>query len=83
LWGLGQRIFYLQRRPFAATCSAAIEAHEATAAKATTVEAILDQNLSPSQQQDILKLPAVALIIATALPGEDTEAASPGFFFHS
>lgn len=53
LWGLGQRIFFLHD----GRCSdllCAIEAHESNGGEATTVEAIFDQNLTPSQQQDIL-----------------------------
>jgi CxxC motif-containing protein (DUF1111 family) len=53
LWGLGQRIFFLHD----GRCSnllCAIEAHESNGGEATTVEAIFDQNLSSSQQQDIL-----------------------------
>jgi CxxC motif-containing protein (DUF1111 family) len=53
LWGLGQRIFFLHDgRCRDLLC--AIEAHESNGGEATTVEAIFDQNLSPSQQQDIL-----------------------------
>src|SRR5437588_12277925 len=53
LWGLGQRIFFLHD----GRCSdllCAIEAHESNGGEASTVEAIFDQNLSSSQQQDIL-----------------------------
>src|SRR6267154_2059226 len=53
LWGLGQRIFFLHD----GRCSnllCAIEAHESNGGEATNVEAIFDQSLSPSQQQDIL-----------------------------
>jgi len=53
LWGLGQRIFFLHD----GRCSdllCAIEAHESNGGEATTVEAIFDQQLTPSQQQDIL-----------------------------
>jgi len=53
LWGLGQRIFFLHD----GRCSdllCAIEAHESNGGEATTVEAIFDQNLSASQQQDVL-----------------------------
>jgi CxxC motif-containing protein (DUF1111 family) len=53
LWGLGQRIFFLHD----GRCSnllCAIEAHESNGGEATTVEAIFDQNLTSSQQQDIL-----------------------------
>jgi CxxC motif-containing protein (DUF1111 family) len=53
LWGLGQRIFFLHDgRCRDLLC--AIEAHESNGGEATTVEAIFDLNLSPSQQQDIL-----------------------------
>jgi CxxC motif-containing protein (DUF1111 family) len=53
LWGLGQRIFFLHDgRCRNLLC--AIEAHESNGGEATTVEAIFDQNLSSSQQQDIL-----------------------------
>ncbi|PYU28967.1 MAG: thiol oxidoreductase [Acidobacteria bacterium] len=53
LWGLGQRIFFLHD----GRCSdllCAIEAHESNGGEATTVEAVFDQLLTPSQQQDIL-----------------------------
>jgi len=53
LWGLGQRIFFLHD----GRCSnllCAIEAHESNGGEASTVEAIFDQLLTPSQQQDIL-----------------------------
>lgn len=53
LWGLGQRIFFLHD----GRCSdllCAIEAHESNGGEATNVEAIFDQQLTPSQQQDIL-----------------------------
>jgi CxxC motif-containing protein (DUF1111 family) len=53
LWGLGQRIFFLHDgRCKDLLC--AIEAHESSGGEATTVEAIFDQNLTASQQQDIL-----------------------------
>jgi CxxC motif-containing protein (DUF1111 family) len=53
LWGLGQRIFFLHDgRCRDLLC--AIEAHESSGGEATTVEAIFDQNLTASQQQDIL-----------------------------
>jgi CxxC motif-containing protein (DUF1111 family) len=53
LWGLGQRIFFLHDgRCRDLLC--AIEAHESNGGEASTVEAIFDQNLSPSQQQDVL-----------------------------
>jgi CxxC motif-containing protein (DUF1111 family) len=53
LWGLGQRIFLLHDgRCTNLLC--AIEAHESNGGEASTVEAIFDQNLSSSQQQDIL-----------------------------
>ena len=53
LWGLGQRIFFLHDgRCTNLLC--AIEAHESNGGEATTVEAIFDQQLTPSQQQDIL-----------------------------
>jgi CxxC motif-containing protein (DUF1111 family) len=53
LWGLGQRRFFLHD----GRCSdllCAIEAHESNGGEATTVEAIFDQNLTASQQQDVL-----------------------------
>ena len=53
LWGLGQRIFFLHD----GRCSnllCAIEAHESNGGEATTVEFIFDNNLTPSQQQDVL-----------------------------
>ena len=53
LWGLGQRIFFLHD----GRCSnllCAIEAHESNGGEATTVESIFDNNLTASQQQDIL-----------------------------
>jgi CxxC motif-containing protein (DUF1111 family) len=53
LWGLGQRIFLLHD----GRCSdllCAIEAHESNGGEATTVESIFDNNLTASQQQDIL-----------------------------
>lgn len=53
LWGLGQRIFFLHDgRCHDLLC--AIEAHESNGGEATTVEAIFDQNLTASQQQDVL-----------------------------
>src|SRR2546423_2679162 len=53
LWGLGQRIFFLHDgRCKDLLC--AIEAHESNGGEATTVEAIFDNNLTASQQQDIL-----------------------------
>jgi CxxC motif-containing protein (DUF1111 family) len=53
LWGLGQRIFFLHDgRCTDLLC--AIEAHESSGGEATTVEAIFDQNLTASQQQDVL-----------------------------
>ena len=53
LWGLGQRIFFLHD----GRCSnllCAIEAHDSNGGEAQTVEAIFDNNLTASQQQDIL-----------------------------
>jgi CxxC motif-containing protein (DUF1111 family) len=53
LWGLGQRIFFLHD----GRCSdllCAIEAHESNGGEATIVESIFDNNLTPSQQQDVL-----------------------------
>jgi CxxC motif-containing protein (DUF1111 family) len=53
LWGLGQRIFLLHDgRCTDLLC--AIEAHESNGGEATQVESIFDNNLSSSQQQDIL-----------------------------
>jgi len=53
LWGLGQRIFFLHDgRCKDLLC--AIEAHESQGGEATTVELIFDNNLSSSQQQDVL-----------------------------
>jgi len=53
LWGLGQRIFLLHDgRCTNLLC--AIEAHESNGGEATQVESIFDNNLSSSQQQDIL-----------------------------
>jgi CxxC motif-containing protein (DUF1111 family) len=53
LWGLGQRIFLLHDgRCTNLLC--AIEAHESNGGEATTVEFIFDNDLSSSQQQDIL-----------------------------
>jgi CxxC motif-containing protein (DUF1111 family) len=53
LWGLGQRIFFLHDGR-CGNLLCAIEAHESNGGEATTVEAIFDQNLSSTQQQDIL-----------------------------
>jgi len=53
LWGLGQRIFFLHDGR-TTNLLGAIEAHESNGGEASTVEAIFDQNLTPSQQQDIL-----------------------------
>jgi CxxC motif-containing protein (DUF1111 family) len=53
LWGLGQRIFFLHDGR-CADLLCAIEAHESSGGEATTVEAIFDNNLTASQQQDIL-----------------------------
>jgi CxxC motif-containing protein (DUF1111 family) len=53
LWGLGQRIFFLHD----GRCSdllCAIEAHESNGGEATNVEFIFDNDLTPSQQQDVL-----------------------------
>jgi CxxC motif-containing protein (DUF1111 family) len=53
LWGLGQRIFFLHD----GRCSdllCAIEAHESNGGEASNVEFIFDNNLTPSQQQDVL-----------------------------
>jgi CxxC motif-containing protein (DUF1111 family) len=53
LWGLGQRIFFLHD----GRCSdllCAIEAHESNGGEATNVELTFDNNLTPSQQQDVL-----------------------------
>jgi CxxC motif-containing protein (DUF1111 family) len=53
LWGLGQRIFLLHDgRCTDLLC--AIEAHESSGGEATQVESNFDNNLSPSQQQDVL-----------------------------
>jgi CxxC motif-containing protein (DUF1111 family) len=53
LWGLGQRIFLLHDgRCQDLLC--AIEAHESSGGEATNVEFNFDNNLSPSQQQDVL-----------------------------
>ena len=53
LWGLGQRIFLLHDgRCLDTLC--AIEAHESNGGEATQVEFNFDNNLSPSQQQDVL-----------------------------
>ena len=53
LWGLGQRIFLLHDgRCTDLLC--AIEAHESNGGEATQVEFNFDNNLSPSQQQDVL-----------------------------
>jgi CxxC motif-containing protein (DUF1111 family) len=53
LWGLGQRIFFLHDgRCTDLLC--AIEAHESNGGEATQVEFNFDNNLSPSQQQDVL-----------------------------
>jgi len=53
LWGLGQRIFLLHDgRCQDLLC--AIEAHESNGGEATQVESIFDNNLSTSQQQDVL-----------------------------
>ncbi len=53
LWGLGQRIFLLHDgRCQDLLC--AIEAHESNGGEATNVESNFDNNLSPSQQQDVL-----------------------------
>jgi len=53
LWGLGQRIFLLHDGRTKDLLSA-IEAHESNGGEATQVESIFDNNLSSSQQQDIL-----------------------------
>jgi CxxC motif-containing protein (DUF1111 family) len=53
LWGLGQRIFLLHDgRCTDLLC--AIEAHDSNGGEATHVESIFDNNLTPSQQQDVL-----------------------------
>ena len=53
LWGLGQRIFLLHDgRCTDLLC--AIEAHESNGGEATQVELNFDNNLSSSQQQDVL-----------------------------
>ena len=53
LWGLGQRIFLLHDgRCTDLLC--AIEAHESNGGEATNVEFTFDNNLTPSQQQDLL-----------------------------
>jgi CxxC motif-containing protein (DUF1111 family) len=53
LWGLGQRIFLLHDgRCTDLLC--AIEAHESNGGEATQVELIFDNNLTASQQQDVL-----------------------------
>ncbi|HKD13330.1 MAG TPA: di-heme oxidoredictase family protein [Candidatus Angelobacter sp.] len=53
LWGLGKRLFFLHDgRCRDLLC--AIEAHESNGGEATTVEAIFDNNLTPSQRQDVL-----------------------------
>jgi CxxC motif-containing protein (DUF1111 family) len=53
LWGLGQRIFLLHDgRCTDLLC--ALEAHESNGGEASQVEFNFDNNLSPSQQQDIL-----------------------------
>ncbi len=53
LWGLGQRIFLLHDGR-TTNLLGAIEAHESNGGEATQVESIFDNNLSSSQQQDIL-----------------------------
>src|SRR5713101_2725431 len=53
LWGLGQRIFFLHDGR-CGNLLCAIEAHESNGGEATTVEFIFDNNLTASQQQDIL-----------------------------
>jgi CxxC motif-containing protein (DUF1111 family) len=53
LWGLGQRIFFLHD----GRCSnllCAIEAHDSNGGEATQSELIFDNNLTASQQQDVL-----------------------------
>jgi CxxC motif-containing protein (DUF1111 family) len=53
LWGLGQRIFFLHDgRCKDLLC--AIEAHESNGGEATQAEFNFDNNLTPSQQQDVL-----------------------------
>jgi CxxC motif-containing protein (DUF1111 family) len=53
LWGLGQRIFLLHDgRCTNLLC--AIEAHESNGGEATNVEFNFDNNLTPSQRQDVL-----------------------------
>ena len=52
LWGLGQRIFLLHDGR-TTNLLTAIEAHQSNGSEATTVEENFD-NLSPSQQQDLL-----------------------------
>src|SRR2546421_2088286 len=53
LWGLGQRIFFLHDGR-TTNLLGAIEAHESNGGEASNVEALFDQLLTPSQQQDIL-----------------------------
>src|SRR5438309_11431874 len=53
LWGLGQRIYFLHDGR-TDNLLGAIQAHESNGGESTTVEAIFDQLLIPSQQQDIL-----------------------------
>jgi len=53
LWGLGQRIF-LMHDGRCTDLLCAIEAHESRGGEATGVESNFDNNLTPSQQQDVL-----------------------------
>jgi CxxC motif-containing protein (DUF1111 family) len=53
LWGVGQRIFFLHDGR-CTTLLCAIEAHESNGGEATTAEANFDNNLTASQQQDVL-----------------------------
>ncbi len=53
LWGLGQRIFLLHDGR-CTTLLCAIEAHESSGSEATNSELTFDNNLTASQQQDVL-----------------------------
>jgi len=80
LWGWDAYLLPCTTAVAAPAC--AIEAHESNGGEATNVEAIFDQRLSPSQQQDILNFCARCTIdlFATTSPARHG-GASPGFLF--
>ena len=53
LWGLGQRIFF-NHDGRCKDLLCAIETHDSNGGEATTSEFLFDNNLTPSQQQDVL-----------------------------